>query len=183
MDESQEDQRTPHRLRPNRPVSLEQLRRLGVAYRKVNGGGARRGGGRGGHHGRPTALGRARLRQRFRPVPTAGGAGRALRETGRAGAVLARGVWRRVPAGLPSPGRGRQEGPQAVPVAVGWVRVRVTEVARLVYPWQLPQLSLEPPAPPPALLTAQAFPPQCPELMQLCLNACIIFFFSPDGFF
>ncbi|KAF1468901.1 1,2-dihydroxy-3-keto-5-methylthiopentene dioxygenase, partial [Megadyptes antipodes antipodes] len=35
MDESQEDQRAPHRLRPNRAVSLEQLRRLGVAYRKL----------------------------------------------------------------------------------------------------------------------------------------------------
>lgn len=35
MDESQEDQRTPHRQRPNRAVSLEQLRRLGVVYRRV----------------------------------------------------------------------------------------------------------------------------------------------------
>ncbi|KAM7117419.1 acireductone dioxygenase isoform 2-T2 [Ciconia maguari] len=36
MDESQEDQRAPHRLRPNRAVSLEQLRRLGVVYRKLD---------------------------------------------------------------------------------------------------------------------------------------------------
>lgn len=38
MDESQEDQRTPHRQRPNRAVSLEQLRRLGVVYRRVGRG-------------------------------------------------------------------------------------------------------------------------------------------------
>lgn len=38
MDESPEDQRAPHRLQPNCPVSLEQLRRLGVVYRKVSGG-------------------------------------------------------------------------------------------------------------------------------------------------
>lgn len=42
MDESQEDQRAPHRLEPNRSVSLEQLRRLGVAYRRVSGGDGRR---------------------------------------------------------------------------------------------------------------------------------------------
>ncbi|NXJ03820.1 acireductone dioxygenase [Cyrtonyx montezumae] len=36
MDESQEDQRAPHRLQPNRAVSLEQLRRLGVAYRRLD---------------------------------------------------------------------------------------------------------------------------------------------------
>ncbi|XP_015714865.1 1,2-dihydroxy-3-keto-5-methylthiopentene dioxygenase isoform X1 [Coturnix japonica] len=36
MDESQEDQRAPHRLEPNRAVSLEQLRRLGVAYRRLD---------------------------------------------------------------------------------------------------------------------------------------------------
>ncbi|XP_072187906.1 acireductone dioxygenase isoform X2 [Excalfactoria chinensis] len=36
MDESQEDQRAPHRLKPNRAVSLEQLRRLGVAYRRLD---------------------------------------------------------------------------------------------------------------------------------------------------
>ncbi|XP_066850999.1 acireductone dioxygenase isoform X3 [Anser cygnoides] len=36
MDESQEDQRAPHRLQPNRAVSLEQLRRLGVTYRKLD---------------------------------------------------------------------------------------------------------------------------------------------------
>ncbi|NWV59756.1 MTND dioxygenase, partial [Malurus elegans] len=36
MDESQEDQRAPHRLRPNRAVSLEQLRRLGVVYRRLD---------------------------------------------------------------------------------------------------------------------------------------------------
>ncbi|XP_054675236.1 acireductone dioxygenase isoform X2 [Grus americana] len=36
MDESQEDQRAPHRLRPNRAVGLEQLRRLGVIYRKLD---------------------------------------------------------------------------------------------------------------------------------------------------
>lgn len=42
MDESQEDQRAPHRLQPNRAVSLEQLRRLGVAYRRVSGGDGRR---------------------------------------------------------------------------------------------------------------------------------------------
>lgn len=35
MDDSQEDQRAPHRQRPNRAVSLEQLRRLGVVYRRV----------------------------------------------------------------------------------------------------------------------------------------------------
>lgn len=38
MDESQEDQRAPHRLQPNRAVSLEQLRLLGVTYRKVSAG-------------------------------------------------------------------------------------------------------------------------------------------------
>lgn len=38
MDESQEDQRAPHRLQPNRAVSLEQLRFLGVTYRKVSAG-------------------------------------------------------------------------------------------------------------------------------------------------
>lgn len=38
MDESQEDQRAPHRQRPNRAVSLEQLRRLGVVYRRVRRG-------------------------------------------------------------------------------------------------------------------------------------------------
>uniref|UniRef100_A0A8C3D143 Acireductone dioxygenase n=1 Tax=Cairina moschata TaxID=8855 RepID=A0A8C3D143_CAIMO len=36
MDESQEDQRAPHRLQPNRAVSLEQLRLLGVTYRKLD---------------------------------------------------------------------------------------------------------------------------------------------------
>lgn len=36
MDESQEDQRAPHRQRPNRAVSLEQLRRLGVVYRRLD---------------------------------------------------------------------------------------------------------------------------------------------------
>lgn len=35
MDESADDPRLPHRLEPARPVSLEQLRRLGVLYWKV----------------------------------------------------------------------------------------------------------------------------------------------------
>ncbi|KAL6477506.1 hypothetical protein MHYP_G00133410 [Metynnis hypsauchen] len=36
MDESAEDQRLPHRLEPNKPVSLEDLQRIGVFYWKLN---------------------------------------------------------------------------------------------------------------------------------------------------
>lgn len=36
MDDSDEDQRKPHRLNPNQPVSLDQLKKLGVFYWKVN---------------------------------------------------------------------------------------------------------------------------------------------------
>ncbi|XP_020638261.1 acireductone dioxygenase isoform X2 [Pogona vitticeps] len=36
MDESPEDQRKPHRLEPNRPVSLERLSQLGVFYWKLD---------------------------------------------------------------------------------------------------------------------------------------------------
>jgi len=37
MDSSEEDQRKPHRLNPNEPVSLDQLKKLGVFYWKVRG--------------------------------------------------------------------------------------------------------------------------------------------------
>ncbi|XP_030044866.1 1,2-dihydroxy-3-keto-5-methylthiopentene dioxygenase [Microcaecilia unicolor] len=36
MDESQEDQRKPHQLQPNRPVSCEELRQLGVRSWKLD---------------------------------------------------------------------------------------------------------------------------------------------------
>ncbi|XP_025938402.1 1,2-dihydroxy-3-keto-5-methylthiopentene dioxygenase isoform X4 [Apteryx rowi] len=36
MDESPADQRAPHRLQPNRAVALQQLRELGVRYRKLD---------------------------------------------------------------------------------------------------------------------------------------------------
>ncbi|XP_030876823.1 1,2-dihydroxy-3-keto-5-methylthiopentene dioxygenase [Leptonychotes weddellii] len=36
MDESADDPRRPHRAEPNRPVGLEQLRRLGVLYWKLD---------------------------------------------------------------------------------------------------------------------------------------------------
>ncbi|KAL7872953.1 hypothetical protein AOLI_G00120240 [Acnodon oligacanthus] len=36
MDESAEDQRLPHRLEPNKPVSLEDLQKIGVFYWKLN---------------------------------------------------------------------------------------------------------------------------------------------------
>ncbi|XP_051942671.1 acireductone dioxygenase [Hippocampus zosterae] len=36
MDNSDEDQRKPHKLDPNRPVSLEELKQLGVFYWKLN---------------------------------------------------------------------------------------------------------------------------------------------------
>ncbi|XP_008293477.1 acireductone dioxygenase [Stegastes partitus] len=36
MDTSDEDQRKPHRLEPNQPVSMEDLSRLGVFYWKLN---------------------------------------------------------------------------------------------------------------------------------------------------
>lgn len=36
MDSSDEDQRKPHRLNPNRPVSLDELKALGVHYWKLN---------------------------------------------------------------------------------------------------------------------------------------------------
>ncbi|KAF1375183.1 hypothetical protein PFLUV_G00236860 [Perca fluviatilis] len=36
MDSSEEDQRKPHRLYPNRPVSLDDLRKLGVFHWKLN---------------------------------------------------------------------------------------------------------------------------------------------------
>lgn len=36
MDSSDEDQRKPHRLNPNQPVSLEDLKKLGVFYWKLN---------------------------------------------------------------------------------------------------------------------------------------------------
>lgn len=35
MDSSDEDQRKPHRLTPNQPVSLDELKTLGVFYWKV----------------------------------------------------------------------------------------------------------------------------------------------------
>lgn len=35
MDSSEEDQRKPHRLNPNQPVSLDELQVLGVFYWKV----------------------------------------------------------------------------------------------------------------------------------------------------
>lgn len=46
MDDSREDPRKPHRPEPDRPVSLEQLSRLGVFYWKVGRGGGRREAGR-----------------------------------------------------------------------------------------------------------------------------------------
>ncbi|KAM4542121.1 acireductone dioxygenase isoform 3-T3 [Odontesthes bonariensis] len=36
MDSSDEDQRKPHRLTPNQPVSMDQLKKLGVFYWKLN---------------------------------------------------------------------------------------------------------------------------------------------------
>lgn len=36
MDDSSEDQRLPHRLEPNQPVSLEALLELGVSYWKLD---------------------------------------------------------------------------------------------------------------------------------------------------
>ncbi|XP_069829157.1 acireductone dioxygenase isoform X2 [Dendropsophus ebraccatus] len=36
MDDSEEDQRKPHQLQPNQPVSLEELRLLGVHYYKLD---------------------------------------------------------------------------------------------------------------------------------------------------
>lgn len=36
MDGSEEDQRRPHRLEPHQPVSLEQLKELGVFYWQVS---------------------------------------------------------------------------------------------------------------------------------------------------
>ncbi|XP_007902920.1 1,2-dihydroxy-3-keto-5-methylthiopentene dioxygenase [Callorhinchus milii] len=36
MDDSAEDQRKPHKLEPNKPVSLQQLEPLGVLYWKLN---------------------------------------------------------------------------------------------------------------------------------------------------
>lgn len=36
MDGSEEDQRRPHRLEPHQPVSLEQLKELGVLYWQVS---------------------------------------------------------------------------------------------------------------------------------------------------
>jgi len=36
MDSSDEDQRAPHKLSPNQPVSLEQLKQLGVSHWKLN---------------------------------------------------------------------------------------------------------------------------------------------------
>ncbi|XP_076833921.1 acireductone dioxygenase [Brachyhypopomus gauderio] len=36
MDESTHDQRLPHRLEPNQPVSLEELQQIGVFYLKLN---------------------------------------------------------------------------------------------------------------------------------------------------
>uniref|UniRef100_A0A8C9RCS5 Acireductone dioxygenase n=1 Tax=Scleropages formosus TaxID=113540 RepID=A0A8C9RCS5_SCLFO len=36
MDQSEEDQRLPHKLEPNEPVSLEELQKLGVFYWKLN---------------------------------------------------------------------------------------------------------------------------------------------------
>ncbi|KAF6320797.1 acireductone dioxygenase 1 [Rhinolophus ferrumequinum] len=36
MDESADDPRTPHHAQPGRPVGLEQLRRLGVLYWKLD---------------------------------------------------------------------------------------------------------------------------------------------------
>jgi len=38
MDESSEDQRLPHRLSPNQPVTREQLQDIGVYYWKVRSG-------------------------------------------------------------------------------------------------------------------------------------------------
>lgn len=35
MDSSDEDQRKPHRLNPNQPVSLQELKEIGVFYWKV----------------------------------------------------------------------------------------------------------------------------------------------------
>lgn len=37
LDDHEDDQRKPHRQSPNRPVSLEQLKTLGVFYWKVTG--------------------------------------------------------------------------------------------------------------------------------------------------
>lgn len=37
LDRSEDDQRKPHRQNPNRPVSVEQLKALGVFYWKVTG--------------------------------------------------------------------------------------------------------------------------------------------------
>ncbi|XP_022528844.1 acireductone dioxygenase [Astyanax mexicanus] len=36
MDESSSDQRLPHRLEPNQPVSLQELQKIGVFYWKLN---------------------------------------------------------------------------------------------------------------------------------------------------
>ncbi|KAI2654742.1 1,2-dihydroxy-3-keto-5-methylthiopentene dioxygenase [Labeo rohita] len=36
MDESSEDQKLPHRLNPNQPVTLQQLEQIGVYYWKLN---------------------------------------------------------------------------------------------------------------------------------------------------
>lgn len=36
MDSSDEDQRKPHRMNPNQPVSLNELKKLGVFYWKVS---------------------------------------------------------------------------------------------------------------------------------------------------
>lgn len=37
LDNSEEDQRKPHRRNPNQPVSVDQLKTLGVFYWKVTG--------------------------------------------------------------------------------------------------------------------------------------------------
>lgn len=37
LDSSDEDQRKPHRMNPNQPVALEELKKLGVFYWKVTG--------------------------------------------------------------------------------------------------------------------------------------------------
>lgn len=36
IDSSDEDQRKPHRLNPNQPVSLEELKKIGVLHWKVS---------------------------------------------------------------------------------------------------------------------------------------------------
>lgn len=97
MDESQEDQRAPHRLRPNRPVSLPQLRRLGVAYRRVSGGGEPR--GRPALRQGPARRDPCAAWRRLRPASTPAGPGRAL-----GGGEQARGGGR--PSGLAA-GTGR----------------------------------------------------------------------------